>query len=139
MSFAINRSTGAIAVLLAATFALTNISAWAEIQWQRSPQSTLQSARASGKPILVFVTADWCHYCKKMKRETWADADVDAVVSRSFETLLLDGDRDGQVVDKLGLRGYPATLVYSPTGDFLEMQPGFMSPAQTLEWLSRLE
>lgn len=114
----------------------TTVSASAEIPWQRSPEAVLQSARQTGKPILVFVTTDWCHYCKKMKRETWADPRVDATVSRDFETLVLDGDRDKQIVKKLDVQGYPATLLYSPNGEFISQQGGFMAPAKTLQWLA---
>lgn len=110
----------------------------AEIPWQRSPQAVFEVARQTGKPILVFVSADWCHYCKKMKRDTWSDPRVDAAVSQNFETLVLDGDRDKQIVSKLDLRGFPATLLYSPDGRFLDQKGGYMPPAQTLQWLSSM-
>lgn len=122
--------------LLFVCFVTTN--ALAEIPWRHSPEETITAARASGKPILVFVTTDWCHYCKKMKKETWADASVDAAVSQNFETLLLDGDRDSRIVKRLGLRGYPATLLYSPDGYFISQQGGFMPPTQTLQWLGSM-
>lgn len=138
MSFHFSRSIRPVAILVAIACCSLVGSAQAEIRWQHSPQSTLQSARESGKPILVFVTTDWCHYCKKMKRETWIDSNVDAAVSQNFETLILDGDRDKRVVQKLGLRGFPATLLYDAEGHFVEQRPGFMTPRQTLQWLASM-
>lgn len=107
----------------------------AEIPWRQDPKSALDSAKEAGKPILVFVTAQWCHYCQKMKRDTWSDPQVQSVVSQRFETLRLDGDRDQHIVEKLGLRGYPATLVYTPDGRYVDQRGGYLSPAQTLHWL----
>ena len=124
-----------VAILI--SFALTSV-AVAEISWHASPKATIAAARESGKPILVFVSTQWCHYCKKMDKETWADPVVSAVVSANFETLLLDGDRDARIVNRLGLRGYPATLLYTPDGYFVSQQSGYMPPAQTLQWLGSM-
>lgn len=110
----------------------------AEIPWQRSPEAALKNARQNGRPILVFVSAKWCHYCTKMKRETWSDPGVQAAVNGNFETLVLDGEKDEAVVNKLGLRGFPATLVYTPEGEFVQQAGGFMPPGKTLAWLGAL-
>ena len=129
-------SVAAIALILFTGMGLAPQRASAEIQWQRSPRETIASSRQSGKPILVFVTTDWCHYCKKMKNETWSDTNVSRLLPQQFETLLLDGDRDQRLVRKLGLKGYPATLLYTPDGHFVEKRNGFLSPAELTRWLS---
>lgn len=126
------------AVLVLLFVASLSTVASAEIKWQRSPQVVLQSARTSGRPILVFVSAQWCHYCTKMKKETWRNPQVQQSVSQHFETLVLDGDRDDKIVNKLGLRGFPATLIYTPDGRFIEQKGGYMPPQKTLAWLQGL-
>lgn len=127
--------TRAILFLTLVTMWLGASSADAEIPWQRSPEQVFHAARASGKPILVFVTADWCHYCKKMKQETWSDPEIASAVSQNFETLVLDGDDDRQVVKKLELKGFPATLIYNADGEFVAQRGGFMPPNKTIDWL----
>ena len=107
----------------------------AEINWRSSPSEVLESAKASGKPILVFIGTDWCHYCKQMERETWSDPNVSTAVSQQFETLMLDGDRDKQIVERLGLQGYPATLLYTHEGQYATERGGFMPASQTIQWL----
>ncbi len=107
----------------------------AEISWHSSPSEVLESAKASGKPILVFIGTDWCQYCKLMERETWSDPSVSASVSQQFETLMLDGDRDRQIVERLGLQGYPATLLYTHEGRYATERGGFMPASQTIQWL----
>ena len=125
-----------MALLFALLIGAAAVPVQAEIPWQRSPEAVLQTARQTGKPILVFVSTGWCHYCKKMKRETWANPRVDAAVSQHYETLVLDGDRDKTIVNKLKLGGYPATLLYTPDGRFVDQKGGYMPPATTLQWLA---
>ncbi|MGI9471024.1 MAG: thioredoxin family protein [Rubripirellula sp.] len=134
MSFTCLRVSVVASVLLLTMVSLVETS-HAEIPWQQSPETTFNSARASGKPILVYVGTEWCHFCEQMKRDTWSDPHVAAVVSRSYETLMLDGDRDKRVVKKLGLNGYPVTLLYDSGGHFVAKRDGFMLPAQTLRWI----
>ncbi len=130
----VRTSTMLIMMVVLISWSLTT-NASAEINWRRSPENVMASARATSKPILVFVTTDWCHYCKKMKRDTWADPTVSHTVSDKFETLVLDGDRDKQMVERLSLKGYPATLVFTSDGHYIAKQDGYMSPSQTLRWL----
>ncbi|MEO1617700.1 MAG: thioredoxin family protein [Planctomycetota bacterium] len=110
----------------------------AEIAWETSPANVIAKSRESGKPILVFVSARWCHYCQKMKQDTWADPRVDVAVSQGFETLVLDGDQDSALVRPLGLRGFPATLIYTPDGRFISQQGGYLPPQRFLKWLDEL-
>ncbi|MEL6107810.1 MAG: thioredoxin family protein, partial [Planctomycetota bacterium] len=128
-----NRLTARVLLMMLVLTSLSNFAS-AEIKWQRSPEAVLRSARTSGRPILVFVSAQWCHYCTKMKKETWSNPLVEQSVSQHFETLVLDGDRDDNIVRKLGLRGFPATLLYTPDGRFIEQKGGFMPPQKTLAW-----
>ena len=132
------KRTVAVIGFVIATLA-TFDTAHAEIRWNRSPEETLSAARQSGKPILVFVSAKWCHYCTKMKQDTWSDKRVDAAVAEHFETLVLDGDRDRQIVSKMELDGFPATLVYTPDGQYISQKGGYMPPEQTLTWLASMK
>lgn len=133
--FATLQRVCAIALFLISSLIATNASA--EISWKNSPEQVFQSARVSGKPILVFVTAEWCHYCQKMKRETWSDEKLSMAISGNFETLVLDGDKDKEIVSQMDLRGYPATLIYNPDGDFVAQKGGFMPPEVAAKWLAK--
>lgn len=133
MAFACKQMIGIPVMLLIGTFYSPSLHA--EIPWQRSPEATFQTARQSGKPILVFVGAEWCHYCEKMKDDTWSDPRIQEVVARNYVALQLDGDRDKRIVKKLDLKGFPATLLYNSGGYFVAKKDGFMLPAQALSWL----
>lgn len=127
------RGIALLAIIAGGWMMPSNVSA--EIRWKRDVNRTVQTARQSRKPILVFVETDWCHYCKKMQRETWSDPKLADPVSQHFETLALDGDRDQKIVEPMQLRGYPATLLFSPDGELIAKKGGYMTAEKTMQWL----
>ncbi|MEL6899208.1 MAG: thioredoxin fold domain-containing protein [Planctomycetota bacterium] len=110
----------------------------AEIPWHTAPQPTLQASRASGKPILVFVTREGCPPCKKMKEQTWVDPMVSRVVSENFESLFLHNSNHADVVKKMGIRFFPTTLIYSPGGKYVGQKTGYMEPMKALQWMGSM-
>lgn len=58
-----------------------------ERNWLNSPDEVASVAARSGKLIVVSVGADWCHFCKKMDRETWADGKVQQTIKQSYVPL----------------------------------------------------
>ena len=39
------------------------------------------------RPVLVFLEAEWCVYCKKMKREAFSKADIQEEIAGAKKTL----------------------------------------------------
>ncbi|MEO8270420.1 MAG: thioredoxin family protein [Aureliella sp.] len=54
-----------------------------DIPWTHSPEQAVEMAHQSGKMILVTVGAEWCHYCKKMDRETWPNPSISQLVTEN--------------------------------------------------------
>lgn len=78
-------------------------------------QPGLKLARQRQKPLLVFFTAEWCHYCHQLAGEAFVQ---DAVVemSRQFVCVLVDADADPEVCREFRVRGYPTIQFLSPRG-----------------------
>ena len=109
----------------------------AQTPWNQSAAKAFQDAQTTGRPVVVFVGTNWCHFCELMQNKTWSDPTIDQTVQRNFITLKLDGDRDQAIVQELGLQGYPATIVYTPGGQRIAKKEGFMPPAETQQWLAQ--
>lgn len=107
--------------------------------WIKSSAKAFQEAHATGRPVVVFVGTDWCHFCKMMEGQTWSHPTIDQSIRQGFVGLKLDGDRDQQIVSQLGLSGYPATLVYAPDRKLIAKKEGFMSPTDTQQWLGQAQ
>lgn len=54
--------------------------------------------RLEKRPVLVFVTAPWCVYCKAMKRTTFMNKKVAAELNSHFYALELDTEKE-QTID----------------------------------------
>jgi len=97
------------------------------ITWQTDMRAAHKHAQASGKPMLIQLTASWCGYCRKMKATTYADPNVVRYITASFVPVMLDADKHGDIVGKLNLRGLPATVVVAPNLVILGKLNGYQS------------
>jgi protein disulfide-isomerase len=87
-----------------------------------------QQARQEGRPMLVFFTASWCHFCHQMEVEAFNDGQV-AALSRQFTCILVDADREPAVCQEFRIRGYPAIQFLTPQGVPLNRLVGKQSAA----------
>lgn len=72
-------------------------------------------AIASGKPMLVFFTAEWCHFCHQMADEAFTHPQVVGLADR-FVCILVDADAEPEVCSKFRVQGYPTVQFLSPRG-----------------------
>jgi thiol:disulfide interchange protein len=74
--------------------------------------SASQQSATSGKPVFVFVTADWCPPCQSLKREALADPKVAEAVSSLTVPLYVDATSSvpGDVAP-LGISGFPTVIL----------------------------
>lgn len=96
-----------------------------------------QNAEAAGKPIFVDVSAVWCGYCKKMKKNVYTDAAVATAMNNGFIPLALDGEKsDGaELVSKLGINGYPTQLIMDVKGNVIRKNSGYLDANQLIAFL----
>ena len=96
--------------------------------------AALAAARASGKPVFVYFTADWCLTCKvneaaAIERETTRDAFAKAGV----QVLRGDWTRRDAVITRFleahGAAGVPLYLWYAPGGGDATILPQVLTPA----------
>jgi thioredoxin-related protein len=91
------------------------------------------AAQASGKPVLLYVTSDNCLYCKKMLRQTLAHPRISEVIAEQAETFAFNASQSPELAQKLGVRGYPTTLVISTDRKLLCQIEGFVEPQEFAE------
>ncbi len=72
-------------------------------------------ARQQNKPILLFFTATWCHYCHEMARESFTNNQVINLSDR-FVCILVDADASPMLCRTYGVRGFPTIQFLSSYG-----------------------
>jgi thiol-disulfide isomerase/thioredoxin len=73
------------------------------------------AASRSSKPMLLFFTAEWCHYCHQMADEALSNPQV-VRLSEHFVCVLVDADREAEVCKQFKISGYPTIQFLSPRG-----------------------
>lgn len=107
------------------TLALLAVAALALVVYSRSRTApmppvfaerlTLRAAAAaaerSGKPVLVFATADWCGPCQSFKRTTLVDPGVEALITAQFVPVYLDVDLEQDAAAAFSIISLPSSIV----------------------------
>ena len=101
----------AIALLWASLGALRAAEPRQAIHWQSDLEQAVATARATKKPLMIQLTASWCGYCSKMKRDTFRDTKVIAEVNKCFVPVIVDADQHPDVLEILKVDGLPTTVV----------------------------
>lgn len=94
----------------------------------------LDEARAAGRPVFVYFTADWCITCKVNERTAIDRAEVAAAFRKAGVTVLVGdwtrGDPEiGRFLGAQGRSGVPLYLFYRPGGAAPEELPQVLTPA----------
>ncbi|MGH9763020.1 MAG: cytochrome c biogenesis protein CcdA, partial [Blastocatellia bacterium] len=114
------RIIGLAAAALAIFFVLPQKTE-AEIEWQPYSEQALQTARTSGKPVIIDVYADWCIPCKELDKRTFTDAAVKKEADK-FVMLKLNlttktpGSEIARAVDTYHIPGVPTVVFIDSSG-----------------------
>ncbi len=89
------------------------------INWREWSQETLDLAAREDRPILLDISAVWCHWCHVMDQTTYSDPEVIAVVCREYIAVRVDTDRRPDVNSRYNMGGWPSTVFLTPAGEIL--------------------
>lgn len=90
-----------------------------------------ERALREGKPMLIFFTAEWCHFCHQMQREAFASPQVGQLADR-FVCILVDADAEQQVCTQFQVQRFPTIQFLSPRGVPLNRLEGKRPSEQVL-------
>lgn len=123
-------------LLLTAVTVLAQDVSGAGVRWETDPQAALQRSAASGRPVLMKFTAEWCGHCKNMERTTFADPKMVEVVHQNFIPLLIDTDQHQDLAKELKITGLPALLIVAPDLTIVDRIRGFQTTDRLLPRLN---
>lgn len=95
---------------------------------ETSIEKAWQQATVRQRPMLVMFTSNNCMYCKKMLKETYSHPAIRRMLAANTETVLAHAKDYPALVKRLGITGFPTSLLISPQGKVLTAIPGFVPP-----------
>jgi hypothetical protein len=90
-----------------------------EIPWRPWNEAAFTEAQAQNKPVFLSITAAWCHWCRVMDEQTYANEAIAQYVREHFIPVRVDSDKRPDVNARYTMGGWPTTCVLSPEGDLI--------------------
>ncbi len=119
-------------ILLAFTLGINTSTVAEGINWYKYDDG-MAKASAEGKKIYINFHADWCYYCKVMKKTTFKDATVAEYLNKNFIPIRVDTEKEKKLAREFNIRGLPANWFLEPNGDKIGLKSGYLKPQQLLQ------
>ena len=100
-----------------------------EINWQEWDEAAFEKAQAEDKPILLSISAVWCHWCHVMDETSYSDPDVIGLINENFVPVRVDNDQRPDINSRYNMGGWPSTAFLTPYGDVVTGAT-YMAPEQ---------
>lgn len=112
-----------VLVLVSGCFADAEGDPAAKVRWVQSLPEGLRLAKETGKPAMLYFTADWCAPCVELKKYVFPDKRV-AAASARLVNIYIDVDKNYDALAEYKIRGIPAIFFLSPGGEIVERFSG---------------
>jgi uncharacterized protein len=109
----------------------------AEINWQPWSAEAFDRARAEDRPILLAISAVWCHWCHVMDETTYSTSQVIDLVNQEYVPVRVDNDVRPDINQRYNMGGWPTTAFLTPQGDILTGGT-YLPPDQMADALARV-
>jgi len=90
-----------------------------EIAWRTWGEAAFGEAQAADKPVLLAISAVWCHWCHVMDETSYSDAEVIRGVNERYIPIRVDNDERPDVNRRYNMGGWPTTAFLTPDGEIL--------------------
>ncbi|MCO6499821.1 MAG: thioredoxin family protein [Vicingus serpentipes] len=110
-----------------------------DIKWENNITSIEDlTNNSSNKNTLLFFTGKWCSPCRIMKREVFADQEVEKKVNSKVNPVIIDIDNPNtkEIVNYYKIGATPTTIIVDSKGEVLEYAVGKIDKKKFLEILN---
>ncbi len=90
-----------------------------EIKWRSWGDAAFGEAREQNKPVLLAISAVWCHWCHVMDETSYSTADIIDVINDKYVPIRVDNDERPDVNRRYNMGGWPSTVFLTPEGEII--------------------
>ena len=97
----------------------------------------IAEAKKTGKKVMIDVYTDWCGWCKRMDKDTYADGSITDYLSKKFVAIKLNAESsttlqyqgraytEQELAAAFGVSGYPSIIFLGKDGEPITVYPGY--------------
>ena len=90
-----------------------------EIRWHPWGPEAFQEGAREDKPILLAISAVWCHWCHVMDETSYSDEQVISLVNERYVPVRVDNDQRPDINARYNMGGWPTTAFLTSEGEVL--------------------
>jgi uncharacterized protein YyaL (SSP411 family) len=90
-----------------------------EIRWQEWGDEAFAEAQRDDKPVLLGISAVWCHWCHVMDETTYSEQDNITLINERFVAVRVDNDQRPDINARYNMGGWPTTAFLTPGGEVM--------------------
>ena len=113
---------------------------YSSVQWYTPENIGDMHAKSAEEDLRLFVdiSASWCGYCKKMKKNVYTLPSVISAMNSKFVSVSLDGEvGDGKTLySKYNLEGFPTQLILDSKGNVIRRNVGYLDETRLLAFIA---
>ncbi|MFC1464681.1 MAG: thioredoxin domain-containing protein [Candidatus Brachytrichaceae bacterium NZ_4S206] len=116
------------------------------VLWREWSDEAFAEAKAQDKPVLLGISAVWCHWCHVMDRGVPGDPvhtgvynnpQIADYINANFIPIRVDNDQRPDINARYNMGGWPTTCFLTPDGDVI-YGATYLAPAQMRQLLPRV-
>jgi hypothetical protein len=108
-----------------------------EIHWHPWSAEAFDEAKQTRRPILLSISAVWCHWCHVMDETTYSHPGVIELINRDYVPVRVDNDVRPDINQRYNMGGWPTTAFLTASGDILTGAT-YLPPDQMASALMRI-
>ena len=89
------------------------------IAWREWDDDAFTASRQERKPLLLTLSATWCHWCHVLDETSYADSRVIQRINSDFIPVRVDIDRRPDISRRYNQGGFPSVAILDAEGDLL--------------------
>src|SRR3989441_723216 len=90
-----------------------------EIKWRGWSDEAFAEASKLDRPILLSISAVWCHWCHVMDETSYSNAGVIDLIKNEYVPIRVDNDVRPDINQRYNMGGWPTTAFLTSSGDIL--------------------
>jgi uncharacterized protein YyaL (SSP411 family) len=89
------------------------------IKWQDWTDDAFRQAKEQDKPVLLDISAVWCHWCHRLDSDTYSVPEIAEYIQTNFIPIRVDTDKRPDINRRYNMGGWPTTAFLSPEGQVI--------------------